>query len=215
MMELLYEAVQPANLIYTILLGLAILYALTVVIGVLDMEAFDIDIDVDADVDIDTDVDTDVEGGGFFVEVLSFFNLGRIPFMIIYSITSLLMWMIGMISNHYLGGNVSYALMLMTPITLISLIITKVVTTPLIPAFKSMKEGVEPTDYIGLKGELLLPVSPNEKSQIEVIIDGDVHRIAVAQMEGDEMMLPKGTKVYVTGVSEDKSFYWISKDDII
>ncbi len=213
MMELLYEAVQPANMIYTILLGLAILYALTVMIGIMDMEAFDIDIDIDADVD--ADIDADVNGGGFFLEVLSFFNLGRIPFMIIYSLSALFMWMMGMISNHYLGGNVSYSLMLLIPITLISLIITKIITTPLIPAFKSMKEGVKPTEYIGMKGELLLPISPNEKSQIEVIIEGDVHRISVALAEGETMMLPKGTEVYITGVSEDKSFYRISKDDII
>ncbi len=215
MIELLNEAIQPANLIYTILLGLAILYGLTVLIGVMDMEAFDIDIDVDTDIDIDADVDADVNGGGFFIEILSFFNLGRIPFMIIYSLTTLLMWMMGVISNYYLGGNVSYSLILFVPITIVSLIITKIVTTPLIPAFKSMKEGVEPTEYIGLKGELLLPISPNEKSQIEVVIEGDVHRISVSLTEGDAMLLPKGTVVYITGISEDKSFYWISKDDII
>ncbi|MGK0390261.1 MAG: putative membrane protein [Maribacter sp.] len=214
MLELLNEAVNPANLVYTILLGLAILYALSVIIGFAGMDAIDFDIDIDADVDVD--VDTDVNGGGLFIQMLSFFNLGKVPFMIIYSITTLSMWTIGMIFNYSIGNeDIILTLATFIPVLFVSLIITKLITTPLVPVFKSMNEGVEAVDYIGLEGTLLLSISSSEKSQAEISINGDIHKISVSLNPEDNSNLAKGTPIYITGISEDKSFYWISKNDII
>jgi hypothetical protein len=218
MLELLNEAISPANMVYTILLGLAILYALFVIIGFVGMDAidFDIDIDIDADVDVDVDTDVDVNGAGLFIQMLSFFNLGKIPFMIIYSISTLSMWTIGMIFNYSIGNkDIILTLATFIPVLFVSLIITKLITTPLVPVFKSMNEGVEAVDYIGLEGILLLSISGSDKSQAEVYINGDVHKISVSLNPEDISNLAKGTQIYITGISEDKSFYWISKNDII
>lgn len=137
--------------------------------------------------------------------------------MIIYSVTTLFMWAIGMVVNHYLGnGNILFTLMTFIPVLLIGLIITKIITTPLIPFFKEMHEGSKETDYIGLKANLLLPISGSRKSQAEVYIEGDIHRITVSLREEDKTTnIKKGTAVYITGISTDKSFYWIAKDDLI
>jgi uncharacterized membrane protein len=218
MLELLNEAISPANMVYTILLGLAILYALFVIIGFVGMDAidFDIDIDIDADVDVDVDTDVDVNGAGLFIQMLSFFNLGKVPFMIIYSITTLSMWTIGMIFNYSIGNeDIILTLATFIPVLFVSLIITKLITTPLVPVFKSMNEGVEAVDYIGLEGTLLLSISSSEKSQAEISINGDIHKISVSLNPEDNSNLAKGTPIYITGISEDKSFYWISKNDII
>ncbi len=221
MLELWNESISSANIIYTMFLGVAIIYALFVVIGFLDMDAFDVDFDIDADIDVDVDVDTDIDtdvqsSGGFMIQVLSFFNLGKIPFMIIYSFTTVFMWAIGMIVNHRLGnGDITFTLATFIPVMLLSLLITKFLTKPLIPAFKSLHESTEATDYIGMKGILLLPIQKGQKSQVEVRVNGDVHKILVSLRKDDTNHIPKGKEVFITGVSEDKSFYWIEKDDLI
>ena len=218
MLELLNEAISPANLIYTILLGLAVLYALTVIVGFAGMDAIDFDVDIDADVDVDVDVDadTDINSGGIFISILSFFNIGKIPFMFIYSLCTLFMWVLGMLLNSNFGnGSPLFTVMTFIPVFFLSLTITKFVTIPLIPILKKATEGSEITDYIGLQGTLLLSLSNRSKGQAEVLIEGDVHRITVSLRKDDYSELEKGTEIYITGVSDDKSYYWIAKDDII
>lgn len=213
MLELLHEAIAPANLIYTTLLGLALIYALSVFMGILDISAIDFDVDVDMDVDVDADVE--VSSGSLFNAVLSFFNLGKIPFMFIYSICSLSMWVIGMLLNHYLGnGEILFTIMTFIPVLFAGLIITKILTQPFIPIFQKMNEGAEATDYLGLKATLILPLSPSKESQAEVIIKGDVHRISVRLEDNDSNKLDKGTEVYIMDWSKDKSHYIVSPNDL-
>ena len=51
MWEVLQAALAAVNLPYTVFLGLILLYWLTVIIGALDLDLFNIDLDADADVD--------------------------------------------------------------------------------------------------------------------------------------------------------------------
>jgi hypothetical protein len=121
-----------------------------------------------------------------------------------------------MIFNYSIGNeDIILTLATFIPVLFVSLIITKLITTPLVPVFKSMNEGVEAVDYIGLEGTLLLSISSSEKSQAEISINGDIHKISVSLNPEDNSNLAKGTPIYITGISEDKSFYWISKNDII
>ncbi|MEL6844757.1 MAG: hypothetical protein AAFP02_16220, partial [Bacteroidota bacterium] len=84
MHDLFREAISGPNLLYTILLGFVLLYFLSVLLGALDLEFFeieldadvDIDVDVDMDMDVDAEADADIGGGGMFVSVLSFLNIG-------------------------------------------------------------------------------------------------------------------------------------------
>ena len=59
MKELFNAAISSPNIIPTALLGLVLLYWLTVVIGALDFDALDFDVDTD----IDTEVDAGVGAG--------------------------------------------------------------------------------------------------------------------------------------------------------
>ncbi len=207
MVELLNEAVQPANIVYTILMMFSIIYMMSVIIGAFDISSIDIDIDMDLDADIDSDI-------GLFAGALSFFNFGKIPFMIIYTITVISMWVIAMLLNHYIGkGDIWFAIFTFMPILLVGLIIAKFCTTPLIPIFKNMNQGVEPIDYIGLQGELILPASNKEVGQVEINIEGDIHRIMVKLESENDVLLEKGIKVIIVGFSKNENFYWIEKED--
>ncbi|RMG67737.1 MAG: hypothetical protein D6722_12680, partial [Bacteroidetes bacterium] len=104
MTELYELSISPPNLPYTILLGLMVVYWLTVIIGAIDLDFLDFDVDVDTDVDVDAEVDTEVEvdgeadgaggvsGAGWFLTTASFFNLGSVPFMIFMSFLCLSLW---------------------------------------------------------------------------------------------------------------------------
>ena len=62
--ELFELSVSGANLPFTIMLGLVILYWVGVILGALDIELFDFDLDLDGDADIDVDADAGAVGGG-------------------------------------------------------------------------------------------------------------------------------------------------------
>ena len=72
MKELFYFAIAGANIIPTALLFIILVYWLTVLIGLADLDMFDLDLDLDGD------------GSGleWLNNVLRYFNLGRIPLMI-------------------------------------------------------------------------------------------------------------------------------------
>lgn len=63
MQEFLALILSLPTVIYTVLMALVLVYWLTVIVGALDVDLFDIDADLDVDVDVDIDVDVDVELG--------------------------------------------------------------------------------------------------------------------------------------------------------
>lgn len=214
MLEILNEAVSSANMIYTIFLGLSIIYWFLVMLGALDIDGldFDFDVDLDADVDIDVDSDLDVSGGGNFLSgILIFFNFGKMPFMIIFSFISLTMWTIGMLSNHYLGGgNLLFAMALFVPILFVSAIIAKLITTPLIPVFREMGGDVENVDYLGRTAIVTLQSSKTKLGQIKLIENNDIHILnAKVHVDNKKDSVKKDDEVVVIDKAEDGNYYWI------
>lgn len=233
MLELLEAAILPINIVFTILLVVVLLYWFSVIIGALDVSSMDIDLDkdldidfgadvdidmdVDVDHDIDVDADHDVDGGGgsgWFVSALSFFNFGKVPFMVIMSFLILSMWSISIMANHYLGGGSAlFALGALIPNLCISLIISKILTTPLVPIFKNLNTSSEAVDYIGKTCTLLLPATATSIGQAEVELNGAHLLINVKVEENDAPAILKGEQAVVVGQEEESNFYWVKKAD--
>ena len=223
MQALWQAAIEPVNIFYTVLLGVIVLYWLSVFLGALDMSAFDFDVDVDADIDVDVDVDVDADIDmdgeanttvGWFAGVLHFFNFGKLPFMILMSFVILSMWCLALLSNDYVGhGSWGFALAMFIPILFVSLIIGKIVTTPLVPIFKNLDQAVEPINYIGKICKLRLPASSSKFGQAEVNIDDDVLLIEV-KTESDEEVIKRGETARVIGKTSDNKFYLIKREVI-
>ncbi len=217
MLQLWTETIQAYNIIYTVLLGLSLLYWIFVIIGALDMDMIDIDIDldVDADIDVDVDVDMDVDGDisgmSGFSSFLAFFNFGKIPFMIIFSLTSLSMWVMGVLSNFYLfGGNIGIALAMFIPILFLGLTITKFLTTPLVPLFEKMGGGVDGINYAGYTGTVILKTSKGKPGQAEINIEGDVHILKIRLADSSkEDALNKGRSIVVMEQVAEKNYYLV------
>jgi|LSQX01.3.fsa_nt_gb hypothetical protein len=202
MFELLKTSVTGVNLIPTVLLGLAVLYWLTVIIGALDIDLFDIDIDIDADVDL---------SAGPFHGILIFFNVGDLPVMFVFSVLILVFWVLSMLV--YLlpietGGVVSA--ILLVPNFVLSAFITKIITNPLKGLFKgSYKNSSEAYKVEGKVCTLLCSLSYGGLGQAEIVTKGAPIIINVKQGEDEE--LQKGDKVLVISKDAEKNFYIVKK----
>lgn len=208
MIELLKTAITGVNIIPTILFGLIILYWLTVIIGAIDIDLFDFDFDFDLDLDMpDGEVITSP-----FYGILAFFNVNDIPFMIVLSIFSLILWTVSMIISVLPVVSEGWInTVLIIPNTIFSLFVTKVVTTPLKGVFKGVLRDVE--SDVKIEGQLctvLCDVTYGRLGQAEVERVGSSILINVRVEDGDEM-LSKGDKAIVVKKIADKGYYVIKK----
>jgi hypothetical protein len=105
-----------------------LVYWMLVIIGLLDIDLFDLDLDADAD--LDGGVDGDVgDVGGF--SVLSFLNIGEAPVMFFVSIVTLGMWVISVRVNYWLqNDNIWIALALAVPNFAFCVLFTKFLLEP-------------------------------------------------------------------------------------
>ena len=216
MTELFQAAFSAQNIIYTVLLVLVLIYWLSVILGALDMNIFDIDLDVDTDFDVDLDADVDIDGGGtsgWLAGALRFFNFGKLPTMVILSFAILFAWMINVLVNHYFGGgSLIFAVMLMIPNLFVSLLLTIVITTPLVPIFQQLNTPEEEVDYIGMMCKLTITADKTKKGQAEVI-HKDRSLLIYVKVDKEEEVekINKGEEAFILRSSTDASYFFIKK----
>lgn len=226
MLEFFSAAFQPMNLVLTILMILVVIYWITVILGVLDFDFLDFDldagdadldmsIDVDVDIDIDADIDADVDGGGpggkGLLGFISWFNVGKIPFMIVMTVVVFSMWMGSILTNHYVGNtSLLISLLLYIPLFFLSLIVTKVVTTPLVPLFDKLNfNGEKQIDLEGKTGILMLGVNGKSIGQAKLFVQDKNFLIYVVSFNGTP--IKQGKKIVV--VEKKEKFYLVEKVD--
>ena len=202
MLELFKSAIAGVNIIPTVLLGLIILYWLTVIIGAIDIDLFDFDLDIP-----EGEVITNPFHG-----FLAFLNVGDIPFMLVLSIFSLCLWTISMIIGVFPIVSEGFVnAILIIPNIVVSLFITKAVTHPLKGLFKGIMKDVE--SDIKIEGQLctlLCDVNYGRLGQAEIERLGSSILINV-KVEDEEETLLKGDKAIVLKKVDDRSYYIIKK----
>ena len=166
----LFEAITiGANIPWTILLVLCLIYWLFVILGAFEVESFDFDVDADVDVEIDADVDIDSADNPIaWIGFLKFLNLDAIPFMVFFSIFTLSGWSMSVISTHYMGQSWMTSLVLLIPIVFVSLIISKFMTAPLVPLFRGLNDEAKVLDLTGEDGIVIHGFEKGELSQASV-----------------------------------------------
>jgi hypothetical protein len=174
MKELINLSFSSLHLPVTILLLIILLYWLTVILGVLDFSKldFDMDVDVSTELQLDKNIHVDVKPKrGGLTQLLVFFNLGKVPFMVWMSILILLVWCVSILSNFYLNNqSAGVALVLLVPNLVISLFMTKLLTIPLIRLFSDGKNEFENnSDLIGKPCTVLLSANELKVGQAEVL----------------------------------------------
>ncbi len=211
--QVIQESFSAVNIVPTTMLCLAVVYWFTVILGALDMGFLDFDLDVDyeADVDIQVDVDAevsaDVDGGAepsMFIKLLSFFNLGKVPFMVVFTAVAIPMWFIATTTNSWLGiHHLGIALLLTIPYLFVSLLLSKVVTQPLAKLFHKMeKDEVHDTDLIGKICRVKYGINDERTSQAEVDYDGRSYLIN-AKATSNKSLARGETGLLIDYIKED------------
>jgi len=204
-----------SNAIMTILTGVTAIYWITTFItGDLfgdsgvdgDFSAHGADVDVDLDTDAD-DVSADKP---FFQKALEFVNIGKMPFMVVYSVFKFIAWIITLTSSLFLGLT-SWgwkSVIILIPVFFVAYFITRYATKPLIKVYEAMGyNGEEPQELLGRIARMRSTISGDTIGAAELKIQSDIIRINVRSKTGESIAYD--AEVMIAGESSDKKFYLV------
>jgi len=193
MNEFLNLIFNGANAIPTALLLFILIYWIIVILGLLDTEFLDFDLDIDGEADFE--IEGGVSGGvSWLNNVLSFFNLGRIPFMIWLSFISLPLWLLSINLNNLLGiESFIFGLLSLIPLLFLSLLISKVLTTPFARFFDKINEDGKKKELIGKIGTVISQASYESKGMAEINYQGSFLRLYIRSSKNQSVF--KGDQV--------------------
>ena len=203
-----------SNAIMTILTAITALYWITTFfVGDLFGDAgFESDLEVNG-ADIDTDLDVGDDSGvekSFFQKALEFVNIGRVPFMVVYSVFKLVAWTITLTSSVLMGLTAWgwKSVFILIPVFLIAFVITRYATRPLIKVYSAMGyNGEEPHELLGRIARMRSTISDDMIGAAELKIQSDIIRINVQSKTGES--LAYDSEVMIKGESADKKFYLV------
>ena len=202
MSEVINNALNGVNIIQTILLGLALVYWMSVIIGIIDLDMFDFDFDLD--------ICENFEG---FEAVLAFLNLKDLPIMFVFSIIILNFWIISMLMLLLpikQGGLLNVILLI--PALILSFIITKIVTNPLKGLFKKANEEEKSQKelVVGQIITLLCDVKNGRLGQGKIKRDGASILVNV-KSEDEKQEFQKNEEAFVVKKDDKSDIYYIIK----
>jgi hypothetical protein len=155
MTELLQASTRFPTVVFTIALGIALVYWLFVLLGALDLDLLggghhDLDLggghEVGGGGDAGGDADAgDVDGGGVWHSL----GLGAVPITISVSMIVLVCWCASLLSTTYIAGDSSWIRIILFPLVIIvAFPVASLLVRPLAPVFK-IREGKFNADYVG------------------------------------------------------------------
>ncbi len=152
---------------------------------------------------MDVDTDGDIHTTGWLMDTLSFLNFGKIPFMVLFTFIVLFAWSGSILANYYLGnGTLFFAFAILIPNLFMSLILTKIITTPLIPVFKDVNTDEEKVEYIGMPCEVIYDATFEKMGQAEVLFKSSNLRINVKTDKNDKI-IKRGQKALIIDRVDD------------
>lgn len=203
-----------SNAIMTILTGITALYwIITFFVG-----DFFGDGGIESDLEVNgADIDTDVDGGddsgvekSFFQKALQFVNIGKVPFMVVYSVFKLVAWTITLTSSVLMGLTAWgwKSVIILIPVFLIAFVITRYATRPLIKLYSAMGyNGEEPHELLGRIARMRSTISGDMIGAAELKIKSDIIRINVQSKTGESLVYD--SEVMIKAESADKKFYLV------
>ncbi len=200
------------NFIPTTLFMLVVFYWLIVITGVFGAEFLDFDLEVEPELDVDADLDGNTASDLLVLnKVLSFFNLGKVPFMLFLTFLVFPMWVLALVSNNFLG-NTSFilSLLFLFPIFIISLFIAKFLTMPFIKIFSALEKEDEADDIVGGIGTVRLGATSTQKGQVDVMVGNSFFTIYIKTYETADKV-KKGDKVLIINHIKEKGYYLVEK----
>jgi hypothetical protein len=214
MHDVLQAALAFPTVIYTVALGILLVYWLFVMLGALDIDLFGADADVGdvGDVGAVADVGDAGDAGGFF-QAAGALGLGRVPLTVGLTTVVLIAWVVCLLATHYLigaGGGVS--LWLVGPGVFVGAFLVGVIAgsfsvRPLIPLF-STQSGKRRTDYVGSTCTITTGRVDAGFGQATVVEGGDVLVVPV-RCDRPEAELGRGLQALIIDYDKKRQAYVI------
>lgn len=223
MNELATASLQFPTVVFTIVLGIVLVYWLFVLLGALDIDLFGGDVDVDVSgaakgigdvltggakggaeafhADGGADGDADADAGGLWHGL----GLGDVPVTISVSLIVMISWCGSLLVMHYLAGTAGWqrAIVLVVAIV-IALPIAALLVRPLAPVF-AVKEGKSNADYIG-HGCTITTGSVDDNFGQATVEDGGT--VLVIQVRcGEPGKLARGDKALIIEFDQARQAY--------
>lgn len=231
MTEILHTLLHPLpNAVMTVIMGILTLYWLFVLISGTGVEDLDLgldfdtgidasggnytDINVDGDADL-SDTDMDVSGAkepGLFMQFLEYINIGKVPFMLVITTLKFFMWIGSLITTSFLSvvSWGTWSLLILIPISIVSIFVTKFATTPMAKFFEEIGyRGEKEINFFGCAGKMLSNIEGKKIGTAEFIIDKNPIKLNVISFDGQE--LKYGDYIIIIEESEDKKIYYVSR----
>lgn len=232
MWDIVREAVRPANIVWTTLLLVVVLYWLMVILGALDLDfltfdmtsagdidaEFDMDIepDFEADFDADADIDGDLDGGGggalggFF----QFFYIGEIPVMVVASLFVVAGWFVSIIANHAVNpGSFVLGLAVAGGAIVAGLFTAKVLGIPMLAIFRKL--NVQPQTTKDIIGKICVVISSQvSESMGQAEVRGEGAPVTLNAKCTTGATLGKGDEAVVVSRDAKTGIYFIEPFDL-
>ncbi len=202
MEELLQASFAGANLLASGLLIFVLLYWGSVLLGVLDLQSFDLNLEAEVDIDAAADV-------AWLNAALAFLNLGKVPLMFFLTFFALPYWVLSVGLNHTLGSASNLlGYLLIIPLALVSLFVSKFLTWPFVKLFAAMeKEGESTQQLIGQTCTILLPANNTQIGQASVKTKGSPVLLNVRTSQ--DAVVQKGQTAVVIDYLPETNLYLI------
>lgn len=219
MSELIHLLFHPlSNAIMTVLTGVTALYWLLTFIAGDFFGETGVEADIDAHgADIDTNSDSDlndsVSDKPFLQRALEFVNVGKVPFMVVYSTFKFISWIITLTSSVILGAaNWGWkSIFILIPIFFIGFIFTRYATKPLIKVYRNMGyNGEEAHELLGRTARMRSTISGNTIGAAELMIQSDKIQINVKSKTGEP--LAYNSEVMIADESADRKYYLVVQE---
>jgi magnesium-transporting ATPase (P-type) len=195
--ELWEQAILPYNLPVTILLGLVVVFWILTLVGA-----------VSADADLDSGVE-DANLGDLPGAMLRIVNAGYVPLTVVLTILILMMWISTLLLNYYFNpaGSLLIALGFFVSAFVLGVIATKVITQPLVPFMRRLKEAENAPPVIGEVGVVRSIRLDSTYGQVEVQRADGAPALLNARLGADSEAVPRGTPVAIISLDEASGVY--------
>ncbi len=206
MAELMTLALLPVNLVFTLLLLMVILYWIIVILGVLDVDLFQIDVS-----DFDADVDVNGAGASLSGSVLHFFHVGEVPVMVLFSLLVLSLWAGSVLGNYYYNPESlpSRAFGILVVNVVVALVVVKALGAPLKPFYAMFNRDYNaPKPVMGSLCRITTTqVTPTDMGQAEVRTKGAPILLNVLSQQ--DHRFAKGDEAVVVGKNKESGIHYI------
>lgn len=203
-MELWGQAILPYNLPFTLLLGLVVVYWVLTLLGAVGVDSLDTNLDGGGD---------DAAGnlGDLPSAMLRVVNAGFVPLTVVLSILILMMWLGTITLNYYFNPGQSWLIAagFLVVSFVFAVIATKILTQPLVPLMRKLKEAENIAPVIGEVGVVRSIEMDSKYGQVEVERPGGAAALLNARLGVGAEPVPRGTPVAIISLDESSGLYLV------